>query len=195
MSLQNFEPLARRSLWRENGGNLLAFLVALILLTGAAVLTYRQYRFVPPSFPPERSIKRPAAETELGEYGAMEGEDQGLRIRVTGASNDSGAMRIALYATTETFNDPERSIGAVSVEIIDQIAIWRIPTDGLPKRIAVAAFHDENADGRLNRSGLGVPTERYGFSNNARGLIGPPRFEEAAVEGPFRGQTLEIVIR
>ncbi|HEY2111819.1 MAG TPA: DUF2141 domain-containing protein, partial [Dongiaceae bacterium] len=35
-----------------------------------------------------------------------------------------------------------------------------------PGAYAVALFHDENADGHLNTSALGIPTEGAGFSNN-----------------------------
>lgn len=39
---------------------------------------------------------------------------------------------------------------------------------------AVAAFHDRNNNGDIDFNWLGAPTERYGFSNNARGLFSEP---------------------
>ncbi len=39
--------------------------------------------------------------------------------------------------------------------------------DVAPGTYAIAAFQDENGNGRLDRTGLGLPTEPYGFS-------GPP---------------------
>ena len=33
---------------------------------------------------------------------------------------------------------------------------------------------------RLDNYFFGVPREQYGFSNNARGFMGPPSFEDAA---------------
>ena len=45
---------------------------------------------------------------------------------------------------------------------------------------AVAAFHDANGDGELNANFVGMPTECYGFSNDARGFMGPPSFDDAA---------------
>lgn len=38
----------------------------------------------------------------------------------------------------------------------------------------VASFHDVNKDEKLNTNMIGLPTEKYGFSNNARGTFGPP---------------------
>ena len=49
-----------------------------------------------------------------------------------------------------------------------------------PGEYAIAAFHDEDRDGDLNTNLLGMPTEGYGFSNEARGTFGPPGFDAAA---------------
>lgn len=43
---------------------------------------------------------------------------------------------------------------------------------------AVKAFHDENDNKKIDIGWRG-PKERYGFSNGARGFMGPPRFDEA----------------
>ncbi len=46
-------------------------------------------------------------------------------------------------------------------------------------KYAVAACHDADGNGKINRNPLGMPTEVSGFSNNARGSFGPPKFENA----------------
>jgi uncharacterized protein (DUF2141 family) len=48
-------------------------------------------------------------------------------------------------------------------------------------KYAVAVFHDENKNGILDKNYLGIPTEAYGFSNNARRTFSAPSFEEAEV--------------
>ena len=50
-----------------------------------------------------------------------------------------------------------------------------------PGRYAVRAFADENGNGKLDTNLLGMPTERYGFSNDAKGNRGAPDFEAAAI--------------
>ena len=45
---------------------------------------------------------------------------------------------------------------------------------------AIKVFHDEN-DNRKIDIGWRGPTERYAFSNGARGLMGPPSFSDAKV--------------
>ncbi len=54
-----------------------------------------------------------------------------------------------------------------------------------PGTYAIGIFHDANLNNRLDNYFFGVPREQYGFSNNARGFMGPPSFEDAAfsVEG------------
>ncbi len=44
---------------------------------------------------------------------------------------------------------------------------------------AVSSFHDENGNNKLDRNSLGVPSEGYGFSNDAQGTAGPPTFSLA----------------
>lgn len=48
-----------------------------------------------------------------------------------------------------------------------------------PGVYALSAFHDKNANGKLDTNLLSIPSEDYGASNNARGSFGPPSFEDA----------------
>ena len=45
--------------------------------------------------------------------------------------------------------------------------------------VAIAVFQDIDGNGKLSKNQIGIPTEPYGFSNNARGLLGPPSFDQA----------------
>ena len=52
----------------------------------------------------------------------------------------------------------------------------------LPKdSYALAIYHDENKNGKLDKNLFGAPTEAYGFSNNARETFSAPSFEAAKV--------------
>lgn len=42
---------------------------------------------------------------------------------------------------------------------------------------ALAVFHDENGNGKLDTNFLGLPAEGVGTSNNRRPLIGPPTWD------------------
>lgn len=54
-----------------------------------------------------------------------------------------------------------------------------IVKDVPPGKYALSGFLDINGNGKLDKNILGAPTEPYGFSNDARGLFGPPSFSDA----------------
>jgi uncharacterized protein (DUF2141 family) len=45
-----------------------------------------------------------------------------------------------------------------------------------PGVYAIALYHDENGDTSFNRSGIGLPKEGWGFTNNPPTLMGLPSF-------------------
>jgi uncharacterized protein (DUF2141 family) len=49
---------------------------------------------------------------------------------------------------------------------------------------AVACFHDENNNGRMDTGLFGIPTEGYVASNHAKGFMGPPSFNAAKFSVP-----------
>jgi uncharacterized protein (DUF2141 family) len=54
------------------------------------------------------------------------------------------------------------------------VACVPVPASG---RYAIAVFHDENANRKLDTNLVGLPAEGYGFSNDAETTLGPPKFE------------------
>ncbi len=101
-----------------------------------------------------------------------------LRVVVTGMKSDAGSVRVALFDSDSTFTIA--SLDAAVLEIQDGQAVWTV--GGLaPGRYAVAAFHDADGDGEMERGLFGIPSEPYGFSNGARGMFGPPKWDAASV--------------
>ncbi len=49
-------------------------------------------------------------------------------------------------------------------------------------KYSLSVVQDTDESNDMTYSLLGWPTERYGFSNNKRGLLGPPAFEETLFE-------------
>ena len=96
---------------------------------------------------------------------------------MTDLSSDEGTVRIALDDAQNYDGDGHVRAAALSIE--DGEAHWTVK-DLAPGTYTVRVYHDENDNGELDISVLGVPQEAYGFSNDARGRFGPPDFEEAA---------------
>ena len=44
---------------------------------------------------------------------------------------------------------------------------------------AISVFHDENSNNKLDTNIMGIPKERFACSNDAKGFMGPPKWEEA----------------
>jgi uncharacterized protein (DUF2141 family) len=59
---------------------------------------------------------------------------------------------------------------------------------------AISVVYDRDGNGELNTGLMGIPTELVGFSNNARGLFGPPSFNKAKVKLVESGM-LEIKLK
>ena len=47
---------------------------------------------------------------------------------------------------------------------------------------AIGLYIDANKNKKLDTNFLGIPKEQFGFSNDARGVLGPPDFESASFE-------------
>ncbi|MEM9366067.1 MAG: DUF2141 domain-containing protein [Planctomycetota bacterium] len=207
------------NLWRENHGNLYILATVLILAVGAMILAYQQMRFRPPEFPSGSAFPRVLADTggeveteepvadtanEPESRDAATSESAGREepgadavvIEVVGAGEPTGVVRIAVYTDAEGFNRVDQAFlkNAIVVDGSGS-ATWAVPREKLLSRFAVAAYHDRNEDAELNRNVLGIPTERYGFSNDARGRLGPPSFDQAAMRLPEAGQKIPISIR
>lgn len=61
-----------------------------------------------------------------------------------------------------------------------------------PGTYALAVIHNENMNGKLDTNWIKIPTEGYGFSNDAKGLRGAPSFSAASFQ--YDGQNLGLTI-
>ena len=103
-----------------------------------------------------------------------------LTVRIEGVRSADGDIRVALHRRADGVDFPD-SAGIVKAAMRSAGKAGDLVFAGLaPGDYAVAAFHDEDRDGDLNTNLLGMPTEGYGFSNEARGIFGPPGFDAAA---------------
>jgi uncharacterized protein (DUF2141 family) len=105
-----------------------------------------------------------------------------LVVEVEGLKDDRGKVHASLHASEDGFpTKPEKALRQVDAPITGGRA--RVVFEGIPPGgYAVAAYHDENGDGKLDTGFLGIPTEGLASSNDARGFMGPPSFEKARVE-------------
>ncbi len=194
--LSNHSPpkSVQPSRWQENHGNFLLAVSGLIVLFGSAVLACRQAKLIPDKIIPRFAVRD---DEELLAQQAEEAGDFGPRqtieVKVLGAASDVGKMKLAVYVSPEGFNNPEQALGTDNWVIRDGVCVGKFGLPAELTKLAIAAYHDANENGVLDRNAFGIPSERYGFSGGARGVTGPPTFEEAQVE--ITGAPIEISIR
>jgi uncharacterized protein (DUF2141 family) len=103
-----------------------------------------------------------------------------LLVNVSDGPSAPATLYLALFDSAEAMAS-NRALAAHKVDMRDGAAQWTF--GGLPAgRYAIKSFADENGNAPLDTNFVGLPTERYGFSNNARGRMGPPSFDAAAVQ-------------
>ena len=128
-----------------------------------------------------------------------------LKVTVDGVRSDQGTIMIGLYDSAEGFNaaikhsteagllnDKGRLVGAaIRAAGGAQSTVF---TQLRPGRYAVIVFHDENDNGRLDENPWGVPTEGYGFSNDAQGVLAAPAFDAASVALDGADESIAIAL-
>ncbi len=102
-----------------------------------------------------------------------------LSIEVTGHQSSGGKVHVALFNDAATFlGTPFKTAEAVASGD-PTILVFR----DLPAGVyAVSAYQDDNGNNKLDRGLFNIPSERYGFSRDARGDGGPPKFGDAQIE-------------
>jgi uncharacterized protein (DUF2141 family) len=94
-----------------------------------------------------------------------------LDVEITSLRNNTGY--IMLQVLNESQVPVEQRKGVIQ-DLKYIVKIVNLP----PGKYAIRYFHDENINGNLDTNKMGIPTEGYGFSNNAYGLFGPKPFKE-----------------
>ena len=102
-------------------------------------------------------------------------------LTVEGVRSASGLIALTVYP-----DDRSRFLrkkGSHYVRRVDARApetriCFIVPQPGI---YGIAVYHDANANQKLARSGIGPPTEGFGFSNNASTLLGLPSFSAVRI--------------
>jgi len=116
-----------------------------------------------------------------------------LIIEVEGVRNAEGLIRLALYDRAEDYPSKGKAIATEDVAAESGSMTFIIP--GLaPGSYAIALFHDEDGDNNFDQNFIGIPTEGYGFSMDAKAFLGAPSFSEAAFALGDGGGTTTVTV-
>jgi uncharacterized protein (DUF2141 family) len=99
-----------------------------------------------------------------------------VKVRIVGLAAGEGEVRVALFSSAAAFAADDPSQGQVLSVKGDTVEV--VFMDLAPGTYGISVFQDMNVNEKLDKNFLGIPKERFGFSNNARGSFGPPGFED-----------------
>jgi len=117
-----------------------------------------------------------------------------VRIYVKGEKKINGTVWFSLCTNEQEFKS-DRGGQVLSMEFKDGVGTTSV--NGLkPGSYAIKLFVDRNENYYLDQGALGIPTEPWGFSNDAIGFFGLPSFESASFTVvPQRRKTVLVNLR
>jgi len=130
------------------------------------------------------TIAAAAAALLLGAGAAQAGD---LTVHLTGTHAGGGKVFTTLYSR-DTFFKPGALHAVVDPASGEVTVVFH---DVPPGDYAFMAFHDENGDGQMGRSPVGMPTEGWGMTN-AEQLMGPPTFDLLKFSVAAGGSTISV---
>lgn len=116
-----------------------------------------------------------------------------LEVRLADVASADGRILIAVHESEDGWDGRSKAKAAQMVAAVEgslDVSFKDLP----PGRYGVLVMHDQNANGKLDTTVLGIPREGYGFSNNPR-LMRRARFDEAVFDLPEEGHRIVIEMR
>ena len=98
-----------------------------------------------------------------------------LTVHVTDIDKKGGILRLSLYDQSGWSKDEDTPIASANVPAAMPETTVILP-DIKPGVYAIKLFQDANDNGKFDQNFIGLPLERYGFSNDARPFLSAPGF-------------------
>jgi uncharacterized protein (DUF2141 family) len=104
-----------------------------------------------------------------------------VTVTVTGIRNAKGKIAALAFSNKDGF--PDQPAKALAQAVVDAkqgtvtLTLKNLP----PGKLAITVLHDQDANGKLNRSIIGIPLEGVGMSGDTAGKL-PPTFADALEE-------------
>lgn len=118
-----------------------------------------------------------------------------IDVAVDGVRNSDGLIAITLYA-----DNPRKFLVKHGSLYVGRVPARAGATRGCifvpkPGVYVIAIYHDENANQKIDRTGIGLPAEGYGFTNNPSTLAGLPAFKSVRLNIPRSGLVTRIHLK
>lgn len=110
---------------------------------------------------------------------AQEPKGNDVTVIISSLDSNDGKVYVALYNSEASFLNKGFKGEVSKIENKGCSVVFKDVPNGI---YAVSMFHDENNNNKMDSNFLGIPKEDYGCSNNAKGFMGPPKWEDAKFE-------------
>lgn len=118
-----------------------------------------------------------------------------ITVIASGLRSGSGQLAVTLYADNPRkflVRHGSLYVGRVGAHEGTTRACIFLPQPGV---YALALYHDENANEKFDRTGIGLPAEGYGFSNNPSTLAGLPAFRSVRLNVSRTGLATRVTMK
>lgn len=122
-------------------------------------------------------------------------QESTLNLTIQNIQKPKGNIMIAVFEGAENFLKDDKAVVA-KVALVEKIGKLNVSFPNLPfGEYSVAVYHDVNDNKELDTNLFGVPTEPYGFSNNARSKWGAPKYKVAHFKLNEKEKTMVIDVK
>jgi len=116
----------------------------------------------------------------LGSGSAVAEEPAVLTLKVSKIEKLQGSIMAGMYQGAEGWSSGKAVTGASAAVDGETVTLT---FEGVPAgEYGIKLYQDVNGNGKLDTNFMGIPTEPFAFSNNARGSMGPPSYDKARFE-------------
>ncbi|HYJ81683.1 MAG TPA: DUF2141 domain-containing protein [Allosphingosinicella sp.] len=118
-----------------------------------------------------------------------------LHVRVDNVRHSRGLVAVTLYTDERRKFLAKRGslyVGRVPARQGRTDVCIHVPKPGI---YALAVYHDADSDRSFDRSGIGLPAEGFGFSNNPPTFLGMPNFGSVRISVPRSGVRTTVKLK
>lgn len=115
-------------------------------------------------------------------------------VHITNIEKKKGTLYVGWYDNKKAFMKPKQTVFVKMIAVDNQDEVKAV-FDKIPAgKYAISVFLDENDNEDLDRNLVGIPQEKYGFSNGTPAMR-PATFSEAQIEVNGEKQTIPIKLK
>lgn len=112
-------------------------------------------------------------------FGNTFGQAADIYLTINKIEGTNGQLVIGIFDNSTDFKEKANPFKAAKLEVTDSTVFYTF-SDIPAGKYAMAVFHDENSDGKVNVKSMKIPIEGVGISGKKTGKLRPPKFKEMA---------------